>query len=253
MAEDTTIKKKDFVELNYTGKLAGEEDIFDTTDEKLAEKAGIKSPGTHYGPIIVCIGEGQLLKGLDAKLQGQKLGKHVIKLEPEEGFGKKNPKLIQLTQTNKFKEHGIRPAPGMKINIDGMIGKIRTVSGGRTIVDFNHPLAGRELEYSVDVLRKVNDKKEQINSLMQLMLNVNDAKITITGKKAAVELSKKLPEESAKKLAEKIKDLIGVEISFKGPEEKKTEAKVDGKAEEKAKDKVIKAEVKPVETEIKKA
>ncbi|EFK97351.1 peptidylprolyl isomerase FKBP-type, partial [sediment metagenome] len=42
----------------------------------------------------------------------------------------------------------IRPMPGLPVNIDGMYGIIRTVAGGRVIVDFNHPLSGKEIVYN---------------------------------------------------------------------------------------------------------
>ncbi len=59
------VKIKDFIEIEYTGKLKAEDIIFDTTDEKLAKENNIHQENSNYGPTIICLGENQILKGLD--------------------------------------------------------------------------------------------------------------------------------------------------------------------------------------------
>jgi len=61
----------------------------------------------------------------------------------------------------EFRKRQVIPFPGMTVNIDNLIGVVRTVSGGRVIVDFNHPLAGRKLEYEVKIIEQVAKKEEQ--------------------------------------------------------------------------------------------
>ena len=57
-----------------------------------------------YGPIIVCLGEGQLLKGLEKELEGKEIGKeYTIELTPENALGKKDAKLIRLIPVSVFK------------------------------------------------------------------------------------------------------------------------------------------------------
>ena len=47
-----TVKKGDFIEVEYTGKVSESGDIFDTTSEETAKKAGI--PGDRkYEPVVV--------------------------------------------------------------------------------------------------------------------------------------------------------------------------------------------------------
>ena len=62
------IKKGDFVEVEYTGKTKTDKIVFDTTDEKTAKKSDIHSERMEYGPVVVCIGENQILGGLDEEL-----------------------------------------------------------------------------------------------------------------------------------------------------------------------------------------
>ncbi|HIJ11552.1 TPA: peptidylprolyl isomerase, partial [Candidatus Woesearchaeota archaeon] len=83
------IAKGDFIELHYTGKLL-DGSVFDTTDEAIAKESGIHSPRTKFGPTIICVGEKQLLPGLDAGLVGKKLGKHTIELQAQDAFGKRD-------------------------------------------------------------------------------------------------------------------------------------------------------------------
>lgn len=201
------VLKKDFVEIEYTGKLKDENIIFDTTDEKLAKEN--KLHGHDYGPVIICVGEEQLLKGLDKNIEGKEIGKeYSIEIQPEDAFGKKNAKLIQLIPTNKFKQQKIQPMPGMQLNIDGMIGTIKTVSGGRTLVDFNHPLAGKELSYKIKINKKITDDREKVSSYLKLSLGTKDFKTEIIDSNAKIKLKNEIPKEAKEKLSKKITELI---------------------------------------------
>ena len=61
------LKKTDFVEIEYTASTDNQ--VFDTTDEKLAKENDLE--GSSYGPITICIGEGLVLPGLDKALEGK--------------------------------------------------------------------------------------------------------------------------------------------------------------------------------------
>jgi len=208
-----TLQKGDFVEIEYTGKIK-DGDIFDTTDEKIAREAGIYQENHSYGPVVICLGEGHVLKGIEEALMGKELGEYKIELPPEKAFGKRNPKLLKLVPLSSFKEHKIEPAPGMQVIVDNVLATIRTVSGGRCLVDFNHPLAGRFVEYDVKVLRKVEDEEEKIRALLKLY--GVDADIKKKEGKYEIELKDKqeIPSEVKEKIKEDIKRLVGVEISF---------------------------------------
>lgn len=217
------IKKGDFIEIEYTGKLKESQEIFDTTDEVIAKANNLFSERMKYGPVIICIGEKNLIKGLDAHLEGKEPGKtYSFELSPEEAFGKKDPKMIQLVQTSKFRQQKITPFPGLQINIDGMLGTIKTVTGGRTLVDFNHPLSGREIIYDVKIDRIITDKKAQINSILYLTLNITDAEIIVTEKKADIKIKHELPPNLQDKLKEEIKRLVKLEEVIFSKQEEKT-------------------------------
>jgi len=203
------VKKNDFIEIEYTGKLKEDGAVFDTTDKKAAQDNHLYREDAEYGPIIICVGEKHVLKGLDEFLIGKEPGSYNIELKPEDAFGKKNPKLIQLIPSKKFTEHDIKPMVGLSVNVDGAVGFIKAVSGGRVLVDFNHPLSGKELVYGIKVLRVVNDKKEQVQSLLSLILSAGkeEADIKVKDNACTVKLKKKFPEEVLRKVEEKVKEL----------------------------------------------
>ena len=201
------IKKRDFVEIEYTGKLKEENVIFDTTDEKVAKEN--KLHNHDYCPAIICVGEEQLLKGLDKNIEGKEIGKEYdFDIKPEDAFGKKNAKLIQLIPTNKFKQQNIQPMPGVQLNIDGVVGTIKTVSGGRTLVDFNHPLSGKELSYKIKINKKITDDKEKLSGYLKLSLDTKDFEAEIINNNAKISLKSEIPKEAKERLSKKITEII---------------------------------------------
>jgi len=193
------IKKHDFIEIEYTGRIKETNKIFDLTDENLAKKENIYNPKASYKPVIICIGNHDIVPGLEDFLIGKKPGKYKVELKPEQAFGKKDPKLIKIISTNKFNKQEIKPFPGLQVNIDGLIGMIRVVSGGRTIVDFNHPLAGRNIVYEVKVNKIIKTDKEKLESFTKLHLNT-EASLENNIAKIKKGLSKELEQEFSKKI-----------------------------------------------------
>lgn len=203
------IKKKDFVEIEYTGRIADGDVIFDTTDENVAKENNIHEEHLKYGPVVICVGESQVLAGLDKNLEGKEEKSYEIKLSPEEGFGKKDAKLLKLIPASVFKKQNINLMPGLQVNIDGVVGIIRTVSGGRVIVDFNHPLASKELVYDVKINRFVTDNSERIKSLVKILLN-QDVEVSINEGAASLTFKEEIPKDFQERLTETIVKLVDV-------------------------------------------
>lgn len=217
------IKKGDFIEIEYTG-MTDDKLVFDTTDEALAKEQNIHHSKTEYGPAIVCIGERHLIEGLDEQIAGKEPGEHTISLSPEQAFGSKDPKMIQLVATSKFKKQGINPEAGLQLVIDNMIGTVKAVTGGRTIVDFNHPLAGKNIVYEINIKRIIADKKEKAKALLKLEFKIRDNNAEFKGNTLVIKSGKPVPEEVKTHVSHRVKDLTGVEeVEFKA--EKKAEKK----------------------------
>ena len=203
-------KPKDFIEVSYVGKVASTQVIFDLTDEKLAKEQHIYNPNHVYRPLIICIGEAQILKGIDDNLVGKEVEKtYHIDLNVENAFGKKDPKLIKIIPSSVFHKQNIDVFPGMQVTVDRILGIVRVVRGGRVIVDFNHPIAGKDVYYELTIIRIIEDKKEEIESLFKFM--GISAGISLEGYHASISLEKELPEKMKKDLSDKIKRLVKVE------------------------------------------
>lgn len=215
-----SIKKRDFVELEYTGRLKEGNLVFDTTDEKTAKDAQIFSERSQYCPIVICIGEHMILRAIDEFLEGKEPGKYTLELPAEKAFGKKTAELVKMIPTSKFTEQNIKPVPGLRLNIDNYVGIVKTVSGGRTVVDFNHPLAGRDVVYELKVNKLVDDKKIQVESLLRGLLGVQ-APVVVHEKKVVISFPAELPEKLGAELAKKINELTNLEVSFEVKKEEK--------------------------------
>ena len=212
------IKNGDFIEVEYTGKVEGM--IFDTTDEAKAKKLGIFNQGAPYGGIIVCVGKEHLLKGLDKAVVGKEVGsKFNAKLIPEDAFGKKQANMIKLMPKNKFTAHDINPQPGLQVTVDGSLAIIKSITGNRVLVDFNHPFSGKEVEYDIEIKRRVDDKAEQVKAVLRMELNVKDEayELDLKDKKATINFKEgvELPQEILDELTKRIKDSTDIEASFK--------------------------------------
>lgn len=205
----TTINKKDFVELEYVGRIKDNNALFDTTDKELAVKENVHNPKMEYGPVTICIGEGHILKAIDDFLIGKDLNKeYVLALDPENAFGKKNAKLLKIIPATIFKKQKINPMPGLQVNIDGVYGIIKTVTGGRTIVDFNHPLSGRGVIYTLKANKIITETIDKAQALLKMLLNLSDIEIELKDSTLIIKINQEAPEEFKTKLTEKITELI---------------------------------------------
>ena len=206
------LKKGDFIEIDYIARIKYENKIFDLSDEETAKKEKIYHKEHKYKPIIICLGFNDVIKGLDEELIGKELGKHKIEIKAEKAFGKKTYDLIKLVPNSIFAKENIKPFPGLQINIGELIGTVRSVSGGRSLIDFNHPLAGKDLIYEVDIKKIIDNKEEKLKSLLELKLG-NEIKFSIINDKAVIKLE----------LKKEVKDLLIKEIKEKIPEIKEIE------------------------------
>jgi len=198
------IQEKDFVELEFTARTE-EGKVFDTTSKKEAEKAGLPADAT-YGSVKICVGEGQLLRGVDKQLVGKEVGKeYEIALAPEEAFGQRDARLVKIIPLKVFHEKQVNPYPGLALAIDNLIATVRAVSGGRVITDFNHPFAGKKVIYSVKILRKIDEDKEKIGIMLARYAKTD--KFSLNEKEILLE--KKLGQEFIHELEKKIKELVG--------------------------------------------
>ncbi len=189
-----TIENGNMVNINYTGRTKEDNKVFDTTFENIAKKEDVFDEKVIYRPFTLIIGKNWLPAGLEEELVGMKEGqKKTIEVEAKKGFGLRDRSQIRLIQRREFQRHQIKPKEDMKVEIGGQTGRILKVSSSRVKVDFNHDLAGMDLIYEVEIVKKITDVKEQFICLLEKRLpgvDFSTTKIEIKGKIIEVELPK---------------------------------------------------------------
>ncbi|MCX6749956.1 MAG: peptidylprolyl isomerase [Candidatus Pacearchaeota archaeon] len=204
-----TLQKNDFIEIEFTGRIKDGE-VFDSNISEELKKLNSNQPAK---PFIFCLGQEMFLNGIDEFLIGKEIGNYEIELKPEKAFGLRNPSLIQMIPLKVFIEHKVNPIPGTVLNFDNRLGKVLTVSGGRIMVDFNNPLAGKEVVYKVNTLRKVEDINEKINSLNEFFFR-KEFKFEIKENKLVVEAEKGF-RAFVELFKDKFKEILGLDLEVK--------------------------------------
>ncbi len=108
-------------------------------------------------PATFEVGDGNLLEGFERALLGLAAGhRETFVITPENGFGQSNPNNVQKIPRTEFGddvalEEGLMLsfADAQKAELPGVVTDFDDVE---VTVDFNHPLAGRDLQFEVEIL-----------------------------------------------------------------------------------------------------
>ena len=187
------MQKGDIVSIEFTGKDASTGKIFDTTDKEIAQKNGIFGEKQRYGPFVISVGNGELLAGLDLALQTMHAGESkTVALKAKDAFGERDLGLVKVLPLNEFKKHNVSAVPGTVVNVNDMHGRVQSVSGGRVRVDFNPELAGRDLEYTLKIVKAFTTNEEKVHALAQkFFTGWEKPNVKITGEKVEVHVTAK--------------------------------------------------------------
>jgi len=94
----------------------------------------------------------------------------------------------------------------MPITMNGLHGRVLAVSGGRVKVDFNHVLAGKELEYDLEIKKLIEDPEEKVQAIYKIFVKTkDDPRVVFKDGAAEIYLKDDLPIEVKKGIAETIK------------------------------------------------
>ena len=130
------------VKVHYTGKLADGE-VFDTSEGK--------------EPIEFTLGQGQLIPGFEKGLIDMKLNeKKTINMTKDDAYGEVNETLIQEVKKTDLPQD-MEPKVGMGLVSKSPDGQeinlmVVEVKEETIVIDGNHPLAGRDLIFDLEVV-----------------------------------------------------------------------------------------------------
>jgi FKBP-type peptidyl-prolyl cis-trans isomerase SlyD len=130
------------VAIEYEVKEAGTTEIVDT------------NKGGH--PLEFITGKGQIIPGLEQALVGMDKGENGdIIVKASDAYGELNPEAVQTLPVDQFE--GIDLKEGMVLYGQGEQGQtvqvvVKSFNDSDVTIDFNHPLAGKDLMFTVSVL-----------------------------------------------------------------------------------------------------
>lgn len=109
-------------------------------------------------PATFVVGDGNLLPGFEKAIFGLLEGdRKTLTITPEQGFGQRNPQNMQEFERSEFPPD-IELKEGLVLSFSDaqkteLPGVVREFDENTVLVDFNHPLAGRDIEFSVAILK----------------------------------------------------------------------------------------------------
>lgn len=137
------VKNNDTVKVHYTGKL-NDGQVFDSSLER-------------GEPLQFTMGKGQLIPGFEKGLLDMKVKeKKTITIPKKEAYGESKSELIQEVPKDQLPED-LEPKVGMGLVSQTPNGQeinliVKEVKDNTIVVDGNHPLAGKDLVFDLEVV-----------------------------------------------------------------------------------------------------
>ena len=106
-------------------------------------------------PISVLVGHKNIVPGLEDALRGREAGESFsVSVGPEEGYGLRREGMVQRVPRKHFK--GAKLVPGQQVVMPTQQGQramtIQKIGVSVVDVDLNHPMAGKTLDFDVEIL-----------------------------------------------------------------------------------------------------
>jgi peptidylprolyl isomerase len=130
------------VKVHYTGTFDDGE-VFDSSRET--------------NPLEFELGSGQVIPGFDQAIQGMEVGEtKKVRIPEADAYGPYNPEMVFTTESSQFEE-GISPQVGQQFQAQSPDGQdmmlvVKEVSEAGVIMDANHPMAGKDLNFDLELM-----------------------------------------------------------------------------------------------------
>ncbi len=138
----STIKDGDTVKVHYTGTLENGE-VFDSSEGR--------------DPLQFTMGAGQLIPGFEKAVMGLKVGDSTkAEIPSAEAYGEHNPQMEVTIQKSQLPAD-LDPEVGMQLQLTQENGQpvpcqVTKIEGEDVTIDANHPLAGKDLTFDIEVV-----------------------------------------------------------------------------------------------------
>ena len=134
-------KQGDTVRVHYTGKLP-DGSVFDSSAGR--------------DPIEFTVGAGQVIPGFDAAVTGMSVGEEKsVTIPAAEAYGPRRNELVLEVQRSQFPPN-VEPEVGQQFQLgqgDNMfVVTVKDIAESHIVLDANHPLAGTDLEFALELV-----------------------------------------------------------------------------------------------------
>lgn len=133
------VQNGDSVKVHYTGRFE-DGDVFDTSSGR--------------DPLSFVAGSDELIPGVSNAVLGMKVGdKKTVEVEPEQGYGTRDPQLAQKVPLDQLPE-GVEVGTQLAAQAGEQTFPVWVIEIGESeaVVDANHPLAGRKLIFDLELV-----------------------------------------------------------------------------------------------------
>ncbi len=141
----STVKTGDTVRIHYTGTLA-DGSSFDSSDGR--------------DPLQFTVGAGEIIPGLDNALPGMNVGERkVVDVPASDAYGEHHPQGVQQVPREQVPDH-VPLDLGTRLQVQTPDGRnlpvtVTEVTEEVVVLDANHPLAGKDLTFSIELVEIV--------------------------------------------------------------------------------------------------
>ena len=107
-------------------------------------------------PFEFVMGSKQMIPGIETAIAGMKAGdKKTLDVKSGEAFGPHNPQAIVEVPREQFKDQKVEAGmvfQGQNDKGQPLMGLVKEVKDNTIVIDFNHPLAGQDLQFEIEIL-----------------------------------------------------------------------------------------------------
>jgi peptidylprolyl isomerase len=162
------IPKNSFVLIDYIIRAKDTGELIDTTLEDAAKKENKWGADKIYEPLLVIVGENRVIQGLEEHIEtSAEVGKEFeIEIPPEKAYGMRDSSKVKIVNVRELLKNNVVPEVGKTVELGGQVGVVKAITGGRVLIDFNHPLAGKTITCRYRVVKILEDDVEKVRHLL---------------------------------------------------------------------------------------
>jgi peptidylprolyl isomerase len=143
-----TVKKNDWVSVEYTGQITETKEIFDTNKER--------------GPLKFKVGAGMVIPGFDAALIDMQEGQEKeINIPLEKAYGPRNTQEVELPKASFQDVDTLEQGKEFVVNTNfgPMMIEVKEIKEQAVRAILNHPLAGKDLTFKIKLTKILNEEE----------------------------------------------------------------------------------------------